>query len=121
MPLNPSQNLINLGILATGVIAFVAITRKDDPLEDNIVVLTLNRTDFEGWDFAHFGIHFAITAMDYNNYPYSGLLSVGWEEVEKILAKDNPYWLDDSEHDYKVNALGMLSGMAYNKFFVRKI
>ena len=121
MPLKPSKNLINFLGLATLVIGIVYVTRKDDPLEDNILVLTLNRNDFEGWDFAHFGLHFGITAMDYNNYPYSGLISVGWEEVEKMLAKDNPYWLDDGDHDYKVNALGMLSGMAYNKFFVRKV
>ena len=120
MSLKPNEKVLKLLAIAGLSVGFVYVTRKEDPAEDNIIVKTLNRTDFEGWDFAHMGLHFSITAMNYENYVYSLFLSLVWEFIEKLLAEDDEYWKDDREHDYKVNTLGMLLGMLYNVYFVRK-
>ena len=120
MSFKPDKKILQLLTIAGGVVGLVYVTKKDDPLEDNLLVRTLNRDDFEGWDFAHMGLHFCMTAMDYENYVYSLFLSLVWELIEKILAEDDDYWADDREHDYKVNTIGMLAGMLYNVYFIKK-
>lgn len=114
----PDKKVRNLLTIAGLGVGFVYATRTGDPATENIIVRTLDRTDFEGWDFAHLGLHFTITAMDYKNFSYSLFLSLVWELIEKLLAEDDPYWDDDKDHDYKVNTIGMLAGMLYNVYFV---
>ena len=111
--MNIEKKLYKLLLSALAGVGIIFITRKGDT--GNIIVDLLERKNYEGWDFAHILLHFMITAIDYNNWKYSLILGIGWEQIESMIGG---YWKDNSNHDYKVNSLGMILGMLFNYFII---
>ena len=82
----------------------------------NIILVWLDKTDYDGWTFAHFLIHMAIGySFPYKLYisPIWGYL---WEQVERKVGQKDTYWLDDSKYDYIINTLGAITGAIFAIF-----
>ena len=90
-----------------------AESQKDS---DNFLNRILNKSDYDGWTFAHFMLHLGLGYTFYPKWWISTVWGFTWEQIESKLAENDEYWVDSSEFDYLVNHAGLISGMLIRKY-----
>jgi hypothetical protein len=111
------KKILLLSGIGIGAITMIRKTSKEDMNNENenYIVKLLDNNTYDGWLLTHFMLHFSIGAKS-PEYWYSSIaLSLSWEYVEKLVSEIDEYWLDNANHDIKVNTLGLVCGMLFNK------
>lgn len=114
------QDIIMFATVAAGGMGALIISKKMK--ENNILLRWLDRTDIDGWSFAHFTLHAALGYTFYPKFWVSSIWGFSWEQAEQYIGRSDPkyeYWIDDSQFDYVINHLGMITGMLIRKYLPR--
>ncbi len=107
--------LLNIAIISGVLIGGVYYEKEKLEADKRVIMKMLDKTDYTGWDFSHFFLHFNIGLNAPKYWWVSILWSVSWEQLESYYGDNyDSYWKDSDSQDYKLNTSGLIVGLLTN-------